>query len=113
MQNKDEPLLKRPIWKKQRIKNLLIDCQNVLQYNTVFKLKDLFLNIIFKDVFPQITVADINSNIVYLKPLMSLLSSYTNKLCAYMQHTPIFMVRTCVYKGIVETHMFLTKMNNT
>ena len=29
-----------------------------------------------------------------------------------MQHTPIFMARTCVYKGIVETHMFLTKMNN-
>ena len=56
--------------------------------------------------------ADINSNIVHLKPLLSLLSSYTNKLCAYMQHAPIFMATTCIYKGIVETHMFLTKMNN-
>ena len=29
-----------------------------------------------------------------------------------MQHTPILMAGKCGYKGIVETYMFLTKMNN-
>ena len=29
-----------------------------------------------------------------------------------MQQTPFFMAGTCVYKGIAETHMFLTKTNN-
>ena len=50
---------------------------------------------------------------VLLKPLISLLLSYANKLCAYMQHIPIFMARTCVYKSTVETQILLTKWINT
>ena len=49
----------------------------------------------------------INSNIAHLRPLISLVS-HANKPYAYMQHTPIFMTKTCVYKSIVETHVLLT-----
>ena len=41
-QNKDEPILMTPTWKKTKNKTkkpiTVIDCQNVLQNNTVFKL---------------------------------------------------------------------------
>ena len=47
-------------------------------------------------------VADRSSNIAHLKPLISLLS-HINKLYTHRQHTPIFMARARVYKGIADT----------